>query len=128
MRCVVKVLETVDLPDLPGQGDHVGISPDELERRRPIERAAHRGKSTVRIGSHDRPGVGHCRRSFRIARTLPLRQSEETPAAAYFHIHEQGGASRYESDCGRFGLEAQHLPVLRLVGNWASLAHEYRIT
>src|SRR5436305_13339848 len=110
MRCVVKVLETVDLPDLPGQGDHVGISPDELERRRPIERAAHRGEGTVLIDSHERPGVVYCRRSFRIARTLPLRQSEKGSTSAYFHVHQKGGAGRYESDCGRFGLEAQHLP------------------
>src|SRR5947209_3475635 len=126
--CMVKVLETVDHPDLSGQGDHVGSRSDELERRRPIERAAHRGESTVRIGSHERPRIGYRRRSFRIARTLPLRQSVETPAGAYFHIHQKGGAGRYGSDCRRFDLEAQHLPVLRLVGNWAGLAHEYRIT
>src|SRR6516164_4725776 len=51
------VRHTIDLPDLPGQGDDVRGLPDELERRRPVQSVNDDGEGAVVVGLDQRAGV-----------------------------------------------------------------------
>src|SRR5688572_3101729 len=47
----------VNLPDLAGDGDHVGGVPDELQRGRLIQTVEDDGEGAIRVYLHERAGI-----------------------------------------------------------------------
>ena len=48
---------SLDLPDLPGEGDDVRGVPDELERGRPVQTVRDDGEGAVPVDLDERAGV-----------------------------------------------------------------------
>ena len=85
--------DTIDSPDLSGEGDHVRRVPDELERRWLVEPIRDHREGTVPLDLHEGAGVRQRRRTRLVADLeVPLRQGIQSATAAKFHVDQEASA------------------------------------
>src|SRR4029077_5794240 len=101
-RAVGRTREAVDLPDLPGEGDHVSFLPDELERGRLVQTVHDHGKGAVPVDLDERAGVRH-RKIQRFSSRVERAEREGVKGAteAKLQVKHPRGAGGYVRSGGR---------------------------
>jgi hypothetical protein len=99
-RAVRRARGVLDLPDLPGERDHVRGVPDEFDRGRPVQGVEDGAERAVPVHLHEAAGARRRRSTRRAATEAALREGVEIASAAELHVDEEWGTGGHLSGAG----------------------------